>query len=277
MIDLHSHLLVNIDDGSKSLEETINIIKEAYKNGVTKIVLTPHFIYDSIYNKNKASNQKLLNQLKKEIKKNNLAIDLYLGNEIYLDSNIIELLENNTISTINNTKYILIELPLNNKYHGFKEMIFKLQVKGYKIILAHPERYCFIKEDFNNLYELKELGLLFQCNIGSFFKNYGKESYKIVKKMAKNHLIDIISSDTHNAKHIFYKKLKKLKRKLRKWYKKEEIEDIFTNNPNKIIENQDLNHWLSNIFLLQSYCFLKGRESAYFLKALVMILRKIYL
>ena len=89
MIDIHSHILPGIDDGSKSIEESITIIKNALKNNIKDIVLTPHYILGSDYNSNCSNNKEILSNLKKEIEKNNIDVNLYLGNEIYVENNMI--------------------------------------------------------------------------------------------------------------------------------------------------------------------------------------------
>ncbi len=101
-IDIHSHILYGIDDGSKSLEESINIIKEHIKMGFTDIVVTPHYIENSKYETNNIDKNNLLENLKKEIKKQNIKINLYLGNEVFINNNLEELINKNEISKINN-------------------------------------------------------------------------------------------------------------------------------------------------------------------------------
>ena len=116
MIDLHSHILPNIDDGSKSLEESIAIIKQAVSNGVTDIIVTPHFILGSSYNKEKKANKKLLADLKTRVEAESLSINLHLGNEIFVDIEMVSLLKKKKIASLNDSRYVLFELPMNNEY-----------------------------------------------------------------------------------------------------------------------------------------------------------------
>ena len=111
MIDLHSHILYGIDDGSKSLETSLEILSIAYTGGVTDIVVTPHYIKDSKYQANNTKKLELLNNLKQELKIRNININLYLGNEVYITEGIPELIKTD-ISTINNSKYLLMEFPM---------------------------------------------------------------------------------------------------------------------------------------------------------------------
>ena len=147
MIDLHSHILPNIDDGSRSLEESIEIIKQAVSNGVTDIIVTPHFILGSSYNKEKKENKKLLAELQEKVKNENIDINLYLGNEIFVDIEMVSLLIKKKISSLNDTRYVLFELPMNSKYKNIRKTLFDLQSAGYIPVIAHPERYRVIKEN----------------------------------------------------------------------------------------------------------------------------------
>lgn len=240
MIDLHSHLIPNIDDGSKSLEESIEIIRKASFNGVTDLVVTPHFILGSIYNVDNEKKKELFEQLKKKIFEEKIKVNLYLGNEVFIEPNMIELLQKNQIMTLNNSRYLLFELPINNEYKNVKEIVFQLKVNGCEPILAHPERYLSFQKNPNVLFELYEQGVFFQCNIGSFYGEYGKEAKKLFLLLLKHHMIHFISTDTHHEKDIFYDKIEKIKENLEKYISKEEIEELFYKNAKQVILDQKL-------------------------------------
>ena len=159
MKDIHCHILNGIDDGSKTIEESIRIIKNAIDNGITDIVLTPHYIENSNYNCNNKNKFYLINKLKKELKKNNLYINLYLGNEIMITKNIISLLTKGEASTINNTKYVLIEFPLHNELSYIEDIIFELVRNNYIPIIAHPERYSYIQKDITYLCQIFQFAI----------------------------------------------------------------------------------------------------------------------
>ena len=143
MVDLHSHILPNIVDGSKSKRESLAILKKAHENGITDIVLTPHYILGSAYNSSKKKNEELLNDLKETLRKENISLNLYLGNEIYIDDSLVKKLKEGVFSSLNDTKYVLFELPMNNEYKALKQILFDLQSNGYIPVIAHPERYSF--------------------------------------------------------------------------------------------------------------------------------------
>lgn len=233
MIDIHSHILYGVDDGAKTIDESVDIIRNLYKNGITDIILTPHYIEYSSYNSNKKSNLEKLDSLKKKLKEEGINVNLYLGNEIYINNNILSLLKKGEISSLNDSKYLLIELPMSGKYDNYVEIFKELIENGYKVILAHPERYNTFKKDINLIYELKNIGVLMQCNIESILKTYGKDSYKTIKKLAKNKSINFIASDIHHKKD--YEYINKARNKFKKYYSDSEIDDLLSNNQKDIL------------------------------------------
>jgi protein-tyrosine phosphatase len=234
MIDIHSHLIFDVDDGSRSIEESLNIIKMMYEAGVRDMIITPHYITDSKYVSKKKDNNKKLTILKKELKNNNIDMNLYLGNEIYIDRNIDKLIEDKEVSTLNNSKYILVELPMSGHFNGYQDVLHDLKCRGYKVILAHPERYISFQKDFKKILELKELGILFQSNYGSILGDYGLGSKLCIKKMMKNNLIDFFSSDIHRLRHSDF--IERAKKVMRKYYTESEIDNLVCNNAYEIIK-----------------------------------------
>ena len=204
MKDLHSHILYGIDDGSKTLDESIAILRQAYDNGVTDIVLTPHYIKNSKYNATNQEKRKILRELKKELVNNNININLYLGNEVYITDESISLRKE--ISTINNSRYILIELPLNIKYTLVEEVISKLKDKKLIPVIAHPERYIAYYKDYNFFNKLIKMGCLLQGNVGSIYGRYGKKSKKMIIELLKRDMICCFGSDIHHSSDNIYSK-----------------------------------------------------------------------
>lgn len=181
MIDFHSHILPGIDDGSRNMEQSIQILKEAKEAGFSKVISTSHYM-EEYFECDEAKRRELLDNLQKNID----GIDLYLGSEIYITNNIVDLIKENSASSINDTKYVLFEFPLaETKPMNDKEVIYRLIENGYVPIIAHPERYPFIQKDPNYLFELSDMGALFQANYGSIIDMYGskaKDFKKIIKK-----------------------------------------------------------------------------------------------
>lgn len=238
MIDTHSHILYGIDDGSHSLKESLEILSMAEANGVKDIILTPHYIKDSKYNANNNLKKELLNNLNKELKNQNININLYLGNEVYIDEDLPPLLKDD-ISTINNSNYLLIEFSLGRKPENLEEVLDELEEANIIPIIAHPERYLNYYKDYNFFYYLKERGCLLQGNIGSVYGHYGRKPKKMIKELLKRNLIDLIGSDIHHKHQDFYSH--NIEKDLLKIVKDERlVRDILTNNAKRILNNQNM-------------------------------------
>ena len=234
MIDFHSHILPGIDDGSRSIEQTIRMLKEAKEAGFTKIISTSHYI-EGYYESDEAERTELLN----EVQKNISGIELYLGNEIYITNNMINLIQNKKASTINNSKYVLFEFPLSAKSMNDKEVVYRLIENGFVPVIAHPERYSYVQDNPEYIEELAEMGALFQANYGSIIGMYGKKAEKTLKKLLKNDLIRFFGSDSHRIDQV-YTKMPKILKKLHKFLSDEEIEEFTVINPQKVLNNEEI-------------------------------------
>ena len=239
-IDIHSHILYGIDDGSKSIEESINIIKEHIKMGFTDIVVTPHYIENSKYETNNIDKENILKTLKQELKKQNININLYLGNEVFVNNNLEELLKKKEISTINNSKYLLIEFPMNEKPKDINNIIYELKIKGIIPIIAHPERYDYVEKNPNLVLEWIEEGALLQSNYGSIIGVYGSGPQKTIKKLLKKDLIEFLATDIHYPNNKIYLNMDKIRKKLKKLITEERFIELTNTNPKKIIENKKI-------------------------------------
>lgn len=239
MIDTHTHILYDVDDGSRSLEESIAMIAEAQNMGITDIVLTPHYICNSVFQNTKKQNEFRFKVLKEETIKRGYKINLMLGNEIFIDDSIDQLLNDGLIATLNDSKYILIEFPIMFLPHNARQILFDLRLKGYIPIIAHPERYHFY-EEIELVKEMKTQGILFQSNLGTLLGNYGKSANKRLKKMLKANLIDIMASDIHHSETM-YQELPKALKKLKSIVGQDKLEKMIQTRPKMIIENLTIN------------------------------------
>lgn len=232
MIDVHSHILYGIDDGSRNIEESINIIKSYNELNIKKIILTPHYIKDTSYISSRQNNLRILEELTKILQEKHIDTNIYLGNEIYIDKDIKELLKQDKISSLNNTKYLLIELPMSGKKEGYQDIFLELINNGYNVVLAHPERYASFQEDFDKIYELDDIGVLFQCNLGSIVGNYGKNAKAVMKRMLKENLVYMIGTDVHRYKDYSY--IPKAIHKIKKYTKEEQYKKILEENAKEL-------------------------------------------
>lgn len=236
MIDIHTHILPNIDDGSRSIEETFNLIREAKNVGFEAIVSTSHYM-EGYYETNAPEREVWVNAIYENLKTKNVDINLYLGNEIYMSENIIKLLEEGKASTINDTSYVLFELPLNIEPFNLYDIIYEMQ--QYKIvpILAHPERYSFVQKEPELVYDLIQKGVLMQANYGSVIGQYGEKAKIIVKKLLENNMIHFLGSDVHRQNTI-YPKIPQILTELNDLIGEEKLKNLTTINPKLALGNK---------------------------------------
>ena len=130
---------------------------------------------------------------------------------------------------------LLIELPMTGEFEGYIDIFENLINKGYRVILAHPERYHTFQKDFDKVYELEEIGVYFQSNIESILGSYGKSAIKTMKRLLKEKKVSFLASDIHHAKKD-YNKWEKAKKKIRKYMSKKELNILLNENPSKLIK-----------------------------------------
>ncbi len=237
MIDIHSHIIPNVDDGARSVEETFNILKEAQEAGFTDVILTSHFLL----NYYETNAQELIfwkEKLQEILKKQGTKINLHSGMEIYITNQMEELLENKKILTLANSRYMLIELPLATNVKYFDYVVYYLEAKGIKPIIAHPERYKCVQKDPDIVEEYIEKGCLIQCNYGSIVNLYGREAEKTIKTLLKKNQVHFLGSDVHRENGTYLIILDAIK-KIRKIIGENKINEITTINPKKILQNEE--------------------------------------
>lgn len=200
-VDIHSHLLPGIDDGAKDIDDSISLITKMYSYGVRNFITTPHVLGDVYPNSSKLIKEKLA-MLKSALKSSGLEdININAAAEYMLDEQFSTRLEADDILPLKD-KMILVEMSYFNAPYNLYEILFEIQLKGYKPVLAHPERYNFYHNDFENYYKLKKAGCLFQLNLLSLTEQYGKGVQKTAQKLIKENLYDFVGTDTHHHNHL---------------------------------------------------------------------------
>lgn len=192
MIDIHSHLIPRVDDGSQSLEESLSLLKQAEEDGITELISTPHFIKNGEYRIKAHELVKRFNELKQAYKG---PIKLHLGNEFYIHPDLSELLEKGEILTLAESDYILVEFPFHEYKEEYDEILYELSLK-YRIIIAHPERYSYVQDDPNFCLRWLNEGYYLQANQNSLFR---KETKKVLIPMIEHGFISFVASDAHNV------------------------------------------------------------------------------
>jgi len=196
MVDLHSHVLFDVDDGSENLEMSIKMIEQSIREGVKILALTPHHIRD-LYTEameRKEEYEEKFAFLKKRFEGK---IELVPSLEIMIDEKIISDLDKGYLMGYNRSKTVLVEFNLID-YPLYSENIFyNLKKNGYQVILAHPERNRALMEDPEKMYHLRDLGVLFQLNAGSLLGQFGEKTESFARELIRKNLIHGIGSDGH--------------------------------------------------------------------------------
>lgn len=224
--DIHNHILPGIDDGSKTPEESLVMIKRMIDLGITQFICTPHTMNDYYPNTpSTITNAQAI--LKKKLDEANLAsVRIDASSEYMMDSSFLELLRKGTILPLKD-KFILVEMSFFHSPINLEEIIFEITSKGFIPVLAHPERYGYLHHKPDYYKTLIGKGCKMQLNTLSLTAHYGKHVKKMAEKMLNEHLFDYIATDTHHQDHV--EKLSGIKIKTKLLYK---IESIVENTKN---------------------------------------------
>ena len=230
MIDIHNHLIPNIDDGSDSLELSRKLIKDAIDEGITDILITPHFMKHGPYDARKKELTDLFEELKRETK--DLDVRLYLGNELLIDRELDELLLNDQVCTMNGSRYVLIEFPFEQYRDEYDEYLYNVSLE-YKIIIAHPERYYFVQKKHEFVDRWLSEGYLLQSNSTSLFHS---DTKRVVYDLIEKGKLSFIASDAHNE----YRPVSLLDvyKLVSRKFSEETAELLMEINPGKVIEDK---------------------------------------
>ncbi|MEQ6028423.1 tyrosine-protein phosphatase [Staphylococcus saccharolyticus] len=237
MIDIHNHILINVDDGPKSKEEMLNLLKQAKSEGVTEIIATPHHLSPAYDN----DKQQVLSKVEELLSMNEvqeIGIKMYPGQEIRITDQILPGLEDGSILSLNNSKYLLIELPSGGVPHYTERLFYELLSKGYVPIIAHPERNKSISQDLDKLYQLVKAGALSQLTTSSLLGENGKKIQKLSIQMLENNLTHFIASDAHHSEIRPFKMSSVFKDK--KLNKFEKDLESFLKNAESVVNNTDI-------------------------------------
>lgn len=199
-IDIHSHLLPEIDDGSKSLEETETLLQQLKVIGFEKCITTPHTLPEVWENTREGILQKY-NETKSQLSENLQPMLHHTASEYMLDDSFIDRLQSEKLLTLKDN-IVLIEMSYLNPPLALKDIIFEIQIKGYQPLLAHPERYLYYHKNLKAYELFKDSGVLFQLNLLSSVGYYGPSVAKAADYLLKNDFIDYVGSDVHHQKHV---------------------------------------------------------------------------
>lgn len=238
MIDIHCHILPDIDDGSKSIEESIEMAKIAQSEGIKCIVNTSHYHPSFEFEKG----QEILNRLndfKIILKKNNIELDILIGNELYYTPDLIEELDDLDFYTMNNSRYVLIEFPPTNFPKNIDDIVYEIKLKGYTPLLAHVERYIEVQENPNLIYNCIKEGAIIQINASSVLGKKGKELKKVCEILLDNNMVHVIGTDAHSSTRR-RPLIKEAYDYISEEYDENYANDLFFNNCSLIINDKEI-------------------------------------
>ena len=206
--DVHSHLIPGIDDGSTSLEDSLNLIRSLHSFGFTKLITTPHIMSD-FYRNTPEIIRRGLEEVREAVYKEGIPVTIEAAAEYYCDTAFEKNIGKTELLTFSG-KYVLIELSYMNPSENFESATFKLQMEGYIPVLAHPERYPYWYHSFDRFPALKDKGVLLAINLMSLVGHYGTGPRRIAERLIEHDLVSLLCSDTHKMSHmdVFKKALK---------------------------------------------------------------------
>ncbi|HEY4877201.1 MAG TPA: CpsB/CapC family capsule biosynthesis tyrosine phosphatase [Puia sp.] len=199
--DMHSHLIPGIDDGVPDLDTSIKLITGLMNIGYKKIITTPHIMWD-LYKNNNEIIQSGWRIVKDEIEKKKLPVDFHAAAEYFMDDHFDEIVDNNVPLLTLKDNMVLVELSFVQEPIELKNIIFKLQIKGYQPVVAHPERYLYFGANKSWYDEMKNAGCIFQVNLLSLIGFYGKAQLELAQYLIKKKYVDLLGTDLHNERHL---------------------------------------------------------------------------
>lgn len=197
MIDIHSHILPMVDDGSQSIDESLRMLINAYEDGTDGIVLTPHLAYEYGFKNSWSYIQKLFMDFQNIVKQEHIPIQLYLGTEFLMSSVDVFLAHLDDITRMNSTQYLLMEFFFDVDKTTILESIDEVIQHDFIPIIAHPERYDSVQVSSTLFLKMIEHGALLQMNKASVFGGYGRMAKEIALEILDNHCYHFVGSDAH--------------------------------------------------------------------------------
>lgn len=239
MVDIHSHILPFVDDGSNSLEQSFEMLRMAELNGTKTVVLTPHSnLYP--YDRNLAFEiESVFNAFKTKVEKENINIELCLGAEVFCNDNVIPLARDRQLLTINRSRFMLVEFDFGVDPRYICSTLSQLSSLGYVPIVAHPERYDCVKSRFRFALDFMNCGALLQVNKGSIVGDFGMSCRDTAFELMGHRLCQFVASDAHSAG------VRNTNMDLAYDIVKDEFDDkmadkLFSINPNAVVHNGKL-------------------------------------
>lgn len=198
IVDVHCHIMPGIDDGSRSMEETLKMLEIAQSEGITHMIATPHF-KSGHHNASPEKVNGLIDDVQTAADVHGIDIELFQGNEILYHDELCEEVDEGKISRMNDTDYVLVEFMPSDQYQYIRNSLDEVISEGYQPIIAHVERYSCMVNDIENVREIKRMGVEIQVNASSIMGGIGKDVKKFLHKLLKEQIVDYIGTDAHRC------------------------------------------------------------------------------
>ena len=239
MIDFHNHVLPNVDDGSDSLEMSLDMLSHAAEQGITDVVNTVHYQHSKVETEDISFKRikKEVNTLQTELNNNNISITLHCGAEVFFLPNLLEI-KDDPLATFLNGKYMLIEFQVQKIHEIQKQQLFDLKMAGITPIIAHPERYKPVQDDISIVVNWLEAGCIIQVDAGSPLGYLGSGAKAASERIIKNGWCQILGSDSHdNFRRNFC--LQKAVETVQEWIG-DAVKAMVNDNPKAVIEGDSI-------------------------------------
>ena len=226
MIDIHAHMLPLVDDGSESESQSLEMLKEAQRQGVTHLIVTPHYRYD--YSSSVVALKKAFKDFCSFKDANNIPIKLFLGQEVYVPKDF-DSINKKEVLTLNETNYLLIEFSTVENANVL-DAVYEILQQGYVPIIGHVERYSYIS--LEQIMEMREMGCKIQVNADTVCRTLPFRLSKRTRKLLRLGLVDFIASDMHYERVNY---MEKAKQYVTKKHGKSYADKLFYGNAKEIV------------------------------------------
>lgn len=239
MIDIHCHIIPRVDDGSRSMDMSLDMVAAAYDSGVRSMIATPHScpgLYDNYDGKDL---QQAWDELYHAVHAAGIPMHLYQGMEIMATDELPEMLREGNVWTLNGTPYFLVEFSFNEDPDYCRRILSECITAGYQPIIAHPARYFFVQDDPSLVYEWYMMGCGIQLNKDTLLKRHGHVAYEVGSSLLRHHLVTCVASDAHRS-NIRTTDLDEVREYLMNEYDEEYAYMLLEENPDRILQGQKL-------------------------------------
>lgn len=234
-MDMHCHCLPGIDDGAKNMDESLQMLKQAYADGIRGVIATPHYHHRRGHAPKEVILEKV-KQVQEAIKESCPDMTIYPGNELHYSSSLPERIADEEVCTMAGSRYVLIEFSPEVEYKDMRNALRRVQTQGVWPILAHIERYfCLVKKPELAI-ELADMEVYLQVNADGVLGNYGRKEKSMIKKLFAKGYIDFVATDAHDTERRV-QKLSEAAAYITKKFGEEAAERCFCTNPQKVVNN----------------------------------------